>query len=129
MTLPDGDELRPESEADDGDIELLFGHGGGWVSRVYTDPPLFRKRQNLGWIGLGVQPAPSSLANPVPSARLKVSEGESLMRIHFLIRRVQHPSGLSRWHFNSWMAELVNPPSSKVTTSHTRRSVRQEMGS
>ena len=29
MTLPDRDELRPESEADDGDVELLFRHGGG----------------------------------------------------------------------------------------------------
>jgi hypothetical protein len=30
MTLPDGDEFRPESEADDGDVEFLLGHDG-WV--------------------------------------------------------------------------------------------------
>jgi hypothetical protein len=35
MTLPDGDELGPESEADDGDVQLAFAHG---VKRVKPTP-------------------------------------------------------------------------------------------
>jgi hypothetical protein len=32
MTLPDGDEFCPETEADDGDVDLFIRHGG-WKLR------------------------------------------------------------------------------------------------
>jgi hypothetical protein len=51
MTLPDGDEFRPETEADDGDVDLFVRHDVGSCGDLIGVNDGQGEGQSLGGIG------------------------------------------------------------------------------